>query len=95
MDWQPINGTKKAAVAHQAIGWIAIGMAGFIQQSRIIGVSSVKTAPMRRLLQATPPAFIVVLTGGQRRQTIAVLDSGHVVITALTLADWQRILLGR
>lgn len=92
MDWQH-NGTKKSPMNRQISGWIVVGVSGYIQQSRIVGVSSVNTAPMRRLLQATPAASIIVLTGGQRRQTVVLLDSGHVVITALTLADWHAALM--
>ena len=92
MDWQH-NGTKKGPVNRRTDGWIAVGVSGYIQQRRIVGVSGVNTAPMRRLLQATPAASIIVLTGGNRRQTVALLDSGHVVITALTLADWHAALM--
>lgn len=92
MDWQH-NGTKKSPMNRSTNGWITVGVSGYIQQSRVVGVSSVNTAPIRRLLQATPVASIIVLTGGQRRRTVAVLDSGHVVITAMTLADWHAALI--
>ena len=92
MDWQH-NGANRSPMNRSLNGWIAVGVAGYIQQSRIVGVSSVNTAPMRRLLQATPAASIIVLTGGQRRQTVALLDSGHIVITAMKLADWHAALM--
>lgn len=86
------NGFGLATAVPQAAGWIAVGSHGFIQKSRIVGVSLVESAPIRRLIQATPPASIVVLTGGKRRQTAVLLDSGHVIITALSLTEWQALL---
>jgi regulator of extracellular matrix RemA (YlzA/DUF370 family) len=46
-----------------------------------------EAAPMRRLIQATQPSHVVVLTGGRKRQTVLVLDSGHLVISPLTVAE--------
>lgn len=86
------NGKGLAMVVPQAAEWIAVGTHGFIQKSRIVGVSRVKSAPIRRLIQATPPASIIVLTGGERRQTAVLLDSGHVIITAISLSEWQELL---
>lgn len=73
-------------------GWLAIGEAGFIQKERIVSIAPANTAPLRRLLKATPPERIVILTSGQRRQTAVLLDSGHLILTALTLAEWQALL---
>lgn len=86
------NGFGLATAVPQMSEWVAVGVNGFIQKSRIVGVSRVQSAPIRRLIQATPPASIVVLTGGERRQTAVLLDSGHVIITALSLSEWQALL---
>lgn len=86
------NGIRLATTVPQTNDWVAVGTIGFIQKSRIVGVSRVKSAPIRRLIQATPTASIVVLTGGERRQTAVLLDSGHVIITALSLSEWQALL---
>ena len=88
-----INGMVATTVVPRSAGWIAIGENGFIQQSRIVGIGSAHSAPIRRLLQTMHTEFVVVLTGGQRRETAVLLDSGHVVITALTLAEWQTLLI--
>ncbi len=66
---------------------LPIGKFGLIAIDRVVAVGWVKSAPMRRLIRATQPEWIVVLTGGQRRQTALVLDSGHVVITPMTIAE--------
>ncbi len=73
-------------------GWLAVGEIGFIQQARIVSIAPANTAPLRRLLKATPPDRVVVLTGGQRRQTAVLLDSGHLILTALSLVEWQMLL---
>ncbi len=66
---------------------LPIGKDGLIAIDRVVAVGWVKSAPMRRLLRATPPECVVVLTGGRRRQTALVLDSGHVVITPMTITE--------
>ncbi|MCA9941932.1 MAG: DUF370 domain-containing protein [Ardenticatenaceae bacterium] len=86
------NGFLEQTAVPTAPGWLAIGEAGFLQQSRIVSVAPANTAPLRRLLKATPPELVVVLTGGQRRKTAVFLDSGHLILTALSLAEWQALL---
>jgi regulator of extracellular matrix RemA (YlzA/DUF370 family) len=44
---------------------------------------------MRRLLAALPRDKVITLTGGRRRMSVILLDTGHAVITALHVADLQ------
>jgi regulator of extracellular matrix RemA (YlzA/DUF370 family) len=44
---------------------------------------------MRRLLAALPRDKVITLTGGRRRMSVVLLDTGHAVITALQVADLQ------
>lgn len=88
------NGFVIDPTASPTTGWLAIGEAGFIQRERIVSIAPATTAPLRRLLKATPLDRVVILTGGQKRQTAVLLDSGHLVLTALSLAEWQ-VLLNR
>ncbi len=67
--------------------WIAIGDVGVVAADRIVAVGPIESAPIKRLVAALPLARIVVLTGGRRRQSVLVLDSGHVVVTALSVAE--------
>ncbi|MBK7180900.1 MAG: DUF370 domain-containing protein [Chloroflexi bacterium] len=63
---------------------------GVIAVDRILAVGRVDSAPLKRLLAATPPSQVLLLTGGRRKTTILFLDSGHVVITAVALEDLKR-----
>jgi regulator of extracellular matrix RemA (YlzA/DUF370 family) len=86
------NGVILEKTVSPVNGWLAIGEAGFIQQERIVSIAPANSAPLRRLLKATSPAMVVVLTGGQRRQTAVLLDSGHLILTAISLAEWEALL---
>lgn len=65
--------------------WIEIGTIGMIESARIVAIGKVNSAPIRRMINETPSANILIFTGGQRRQSVLVLDSGHLVVTAMTL----------
>ncbi len=69
------------------MNWLDVDGEGYVAVPRIVAVGWAKAAPMQRLVGQTPLSHIVVLTGGRRRRTIIVLDSGHVVITSLSMAD--------
>jgi regulator of extracellular matrix RemA (YlzA/DUF370 family) len=73
--------------------WVVVVGEGLIALERIVAVGRVEAMPMRRLLRALPPTRLVSLTGGKKRETAVVLDSGHVVITAVPLDELHRRLL--
>ncbi len=62
--------------------WLIIEDFGSVAVERIVSVAQVESAPIRRLLELIPPSQIIVLTGGRRRQSALILDSGHIVLTA-------------
>jgi regulator of extracellular matrix RemA (YlzA/DUF370 family) len=72
--------------------WLILPDIGFIDGRRVIAVGLAESSPIKRLMTAVAEDRLIVLTGGQRRQTVAILDSGHIIVTALTLTDWQRFL---
>ncbi|MEW5989256.1 MAG: extracellular matrix/biofilm biosynthesis regulator RemA family protein [Chloroflexota bacterium] len=72
------------------MNWIQIDHRGILIPSRIVAVGSARSAPLRRLLGDLPRSKIIDLTGGRKRQTIVVLDSGHVAVTALTVEEIVR-----
>ncbi len=72
--------------------WISIHHVGVVATDHIVAVGLVEAAPIRRMIQAIPPSYIMVLTGGRKRQTALVLDSGHVVITALSISALTTLL---
>lgn len=65
---------------------------GLVAAERVVAVAQLEAAPVRRMVRAAPPDRVVVMTGGRKRLTAVVLDSGHVIITALELADWKKLL---
>ena len=73
--------------------WITIPNQGLVCVDRIVAVGPASSAAMRRLLGATPLAHVIGLTGGRKRHSILVLDSGHVAITALEVEEIERLLL--
>lgn len=72
--------------------WITIKTEGIVAARRIVAIGRAEAAPIRHMIQDTPISQVVVLTGGQKRQTVLVMDSGHVVITSLTIEEIEDLL---
>jgi regulator of extracellular matrix RemA (YlzA/DUF370 family) len=72
--------------------WIRIHDQGLIPADRIVAVGRAESAAARRLLGAVPLERIVGLTAGRRRQSIIILDSGHVVLTGLAVGEIEALL---
>lgn len=66
--------------------WLEVDDQGVIAAGRIVAVGRAETAAMKHLLGGLSAAQVVGMTGGRKRQTVVVLDSGHVVITAMSLS---------
>lgn len=73
--------------------WIRIGDRGLIMIARIVAVGRADAAAIRRLVGTTPMERIVDLTGKEKRLTVISLDSGHVVLTPLSIDAIERLLL--
>lgn len=69
--------------------WIMLAD-GVVALNRIVAVGRAESAPIKRLLSVVPPTRVVVLTGGRRKKTVVFLDSGHAVITAVSLSEIKR-----
>lgn len=67
--------------------YITMDSEGLVISDRIVAVGRAESAAMKRLLGAVPLSQVVSLTGGRRRQSVLVLDSGHLVISALTVEE--------
>lgn len=74
------------------MNWIHIEDQGLVITARILVVGQAESAAMRRLLTAIDPALVVNLTGGHKRKSVIILDSGHAVITALPVSRIERAL---
>jgi hypothetical protein len=72
--------------------WLIIEDQGFIMINRILTVGRADSAAMEHLLKELPVSKIIGLTGGQKRRTVVVLDSGHVVLTALSVQQIVKLL---
>lgn len=65
-------------------GYIALDGYGFVRAERILTIGRADAAPTRRLLASLPRDKVVNLTGGRRRQSVILLDTGHAVLTSLS-----------
>jgi regulator of extracellular matrix RemA (YlzA/DUF370 family) len=72
--------------------WLELDGQGIVWLERLVAVARAESAAARRLIGATPLERIVNLTGGKRRQSLLVTDSGHVILTALTVKQIARLL---
>ncbi len=55
-----------------------------ISASRLVAVVSPESAPIKRLIQETrEKGMLIDATYGRRTRTVAVMDSGHVILSAV------------
>ena len=63
---------------------INIGFGNMVSASRLIAIVSPESAPIRRLIQeAREDGRLVDGTCGRRTRAVVVMDSGHVVLSAI------------
>lgn len=67
--------------------WIKVDAQGVIIAERVVAVSNADAAATKHLLNALPAGQIVGMTGGRKRASIVILDSGHAVITHLSIDE--------
>ncbi len=64
---------------------IQIGFGNYVSDARIISVVSPDSAPIKRIIQdARDSALLVDATYGRKTHSVLVMDSGHVVLSALS-----------
>lgn len=70
------------------MSWLELDDHHLLRADRIIVVANANLAAGKRLLASVKGTrFQVELTAGRRRRTLLLLDTGHVVISALPVAD--------
>ncbi|MCA9983216.1 MAG: DUF370 domain-containing protein [Anaerolineales bacterium] len=74
------------------MNWLTLGGQGLVAANRIVAVGAIDAAPIRRLLEQIPAGQIIILTGGRRRQTALVLDSGHIILTPWSIRQVENAL---
>jgi regulator of extracellular matrix RemA (YlzA/DUF370 family) len=63
---------------------INIGFGNIISAGRVIAIVSPESAPIKRLIQeAKSKGTLIASTCGRRTRAIVVMDSGHIVLSAL------------
>jgi regulator of extracellular matrix RemA (YlzA/DUF370 family) len=72
--------------------WIAIEEHGWVMAERVVAVAYAESAPVKRLLNYIAPTGVLILTGGRKRESVLLLDSGQVVVTALSVQRIGRLL---
>ncbi len=60
--------------------WISLGRGGAIAADRVIAVGRASSASIKRLLEAAGPSAVINLTYGEPRQTVLVMDTGHLTV---------------
>ena len=64
---------------------IQIGFGNFVSDARIVSLVSPDSAPIKRIIQeARDNALLVDATYGRKTHSVLVMDSGHVVLSALS-----------
>ncbi len=63
---------------------INIGYGNMISSSRLVAVVSSESAPVRRIIQdARDKGVLIDATCGRRTRSVLVMDSGHVILSAV------------
>ena len=64
---------------------IQIGFGNFVSDVRIVSLVSPDSAPIKRIIQeARDNALLVDATYGRKTHSVLVMDSGHVILSALS-----------
>ena len=67
-----------------AIRLINIGFGNIVSASRIIAIVSPESAPIKRIIQDTRERGVLIdATYGRRTRAVVVMDSGHIILSAV------------
>ncbi len=72
---------------------IPIEPSGYVVKERIVTLGRTDASGIRRLIAATDETMRIDLTFGRKRKSALVLDTGHVVITALSLDELHQLMI--
>lgn len=65
--------------------FIGIGFGNVVNRNKIVSMVSTDAAPIKRMIQnARDEGMAVDATCGRRTRTVLVMESGHLVLSALT-----------
>ena len=64
---------------------VNIGFGGMVAEERILAVSSPDSSPIKRIIQdVRERGQLIDASFGRKTQAVLVMDSGHVILSALT-----------
>ena len=67
-----------------AIRLINIGFGNIVSASRIIAIVSPESAPIKRIIKdARERGVLIDATYGRRTRAVVVMDSGHIILSAV------------
>ena len=70
---------------NKAETFIGIGFGNVVNRNKIVSMVSTDAAPIKRMIQnARDEGMAVDATCGRRTRTVLVMESGHLVLSALT-----------
>lgn len=63
---------------------VNIGFGNMVAQGRVIAVVSPESAPIKRVIrEAEDSGMLINATYGRRTRTVVVMDSGHIILSAI------------
>lgn len=76
------------------MSFLRIGYGNLVAAPRVIAVVSPESAPVRRLIaDARDRATLIDATSGKKTRAVLIMDSDHLVLSALTVEELERSLL--
>ncbi|NLT11403.1 MAG: DUF370 domain-containing protein [Clostridiaceae bacterium] len=73
--------------------FIQIGFGNLISSDRLISVVGPESAPIRRLVQdARDRGSLIDASSGKKSKSVLVMDSDHVVLSALSVEEIEKLL---
>lgn len=74
-----------------SVFFLKIGFGNLVAASRIIAIVSPDSAPVRRLIQdARDHDSLIDATSGRKTRAVLVMDSDHLVLSALPVEELDR-----
>jgi regulator of extracellular matrix RemA (YlzA/DUF370 family) len=66
---------------------LILGRGGSLNVERVIAIAPMGSAPIKRMLAATPEDRVLNMTYGYPRRSVLVLDNGAVVISSRSVGE--------
>ena len=64
---------------------VHIGFGNIVAVNKVIGIASPNSAPIKRIIQeGRSKGMIIDMTTGRRTKAVVIVDSGHILLSALS-----------